>query len=124
MEEEHKNTATTTAKTATLANGTNVTSKAIKNWKKLAEKPGNKAKQIAALTSLAECYYVGICVDKDEKEAIKFERKAAMLGHAMSQFNLSLNYAQGIGVDKNLEIASMWCSKAAAQGHASLKEPA
>ena len=118
MEEEHKSTAPSISKTAKLSDGTNVTSKGIKNWRKLAEKPGNKAKQIVASTNLVQCYRHGFCVDKDEKEANKFERKAAMLGDAMSQYNLSIKYVHGIGVDKNLDIASMWCGKAAAQGFA------
>ena len=120
MEEEHKNEPppSTAPKTATLPNGVHVTQKAIKNWRKLAEKPGNKAKQLEAATSLVECYRSGICVDKDEKEAHKYEKKAAMLGHAICQYNLSVKYAQGIGVEKNLEISAMWCGKAAAQGYA------
>ena len=86
----------------------------IKNWRL----PGNKAEQIDALASLVECYDEGICVDRDEKKANKFERKVAMLGDAGSQKNLSLSYAQGIGVKNNLAAASMWCGKAAAQRHA------
>ena len=83
-EELKKKTPTTASETATLANGVHVTLKAIKNWRKLAEKPGNRAKQIDAITSLIDCHYYGFCVDKDEKEANKYERKAAMLGHAIS----------------------------------------
>ena len=77
-------------KTATLANGAHVTLEAIKNWRKLAEKPGNKAKQLEAANSLLECYRNGICIDKDEKEAHKYEKKAAMLGDAIPQYNLSV----------------------------------
>ena len=69
MEEEHKKDtaqSTATPKTGMLACGVNVTKKVITNWKKQAEKPRNKTKQIDALRNLADCYSQGICVDKEE----------------------------------------------------------
>ena len=115
--EEHKNDApTTTPKTVALASGIRVTRKMLKNWEKQAAKTGNKARQIDALTSLAECYGDGIFVDKNGVTETMYCRRAAMLGDAMAQFNLCVNYNEGIGVEKNAEIAAMWCGKAAKQG--------
>ena len=85
-------------------NGILVTKKAVRNWEKQAVKPGNKAKQIQALSNLAECYCSGICVDQSDAKATAYWRNAAMLGDAMSEFNLSKFYDQGVGVEKNLEI--------------------
>ncbi|MDR1385803.1 MAG: ankyrin repeat domain-containing protein, partial [Planctomycetaceae bacterium] len=47
------------------------------------------------------------------KEAVKWYRKAAEQGNAMAQLILGGYYAEGIGVDKNLEEAVKWFRKSA-----------
>lgn len=55
---------------------------------------------------------------QDHAEAAKWYRRAADQGVAAAQFDLSVMYANGRGVPRNYVAAYMWCSLAAAQGHA------
>jgi TPR repeat protein len=53
---------------------------------------------------------------ENEKEAVKWYRKAAEQGHALSQYNLGSRYYEGSGVVKNDVEAVKWFRKAADQG--------
>ena len=97
-----------------------MTKKLFKNLEKQAQKPGNKTKQIYAACALAECHDNGIFVDEDAKKAFRYNKIAAELGDALSQCNLCICYAEGQGVEKNVEACAMWCGKAATQGYAAV----
>ncbi|MDS1821269.1 tetratricopeptide repeat protein [Vibrio parahaemolyticus] len=68
-----------------------------------------------AQSDLAELFVFSI---QDDKEAVKWYRKAAEQGHADAQHNLGTMYNQGKGVPKNDKEAVKWYRKAAEQGHA------
>ena len=61
-------------------------------------------------------YYYGLVVAKDEKEAVKWFRKAAEQGDADGQLSLALMYTQGRGVAKDEVEAYKWYLLADAQG--------
>ena len=67
--------------------------------------------------SLGVCYRLGGGVRKDEKEAVKWYRKAADQGDDRAQFSLGACYAEGTGVVKNDSEAAKWYRMAAEQGH-------
>ena len=67
---------------------------------------------------LARMYELGEGVPKDDKEAMKWYRKAAEQGVAKAQHNLGLKYELGEGVPKDDKEAMKWFRKAAEQGHA------
>ncbi|MEN9460877.1 MAG: hypothetical protein RIS84_897 [Pseudomonadota bacterium] len=50
-------------------------------------------------------------------QAIDYFTQAAEQGYAAAQNNLGMMYAQGLGIEKNLELAEQWLQKAAVQGH-------
>ncbi|GHT42081.1 hypothetical protein FACS189443_4690 [Planctomycetales bacterium] len=54
----------------------------------------------------------------DPKKGTRYLRQAAELGHKGSQFNLAINYQNGVGVTKDMAEAVKWYRKAAEQGHA------
>ncbi|MGR5554634.1 tetratricopeptide repeat protein, partial [Vibrio alfacsensis] len=54
----------------------------------------------------------------NDKEAVKWYRKAAEQGHASAQCNLGVMYAKGDGVLENDKEAVKWYRKAAEQGDA------
>ena len=62
---------------------------------------------------LAECYFYGMGVDEDEKEAVKLYRMAAERDYAPAQFRLGQCYEEGTGVEKDMEKALEWYRKAA-----------
>ena len=61
-------------------------------------------------------YAYGEGAPEDDKEAVKWFRKAAELGHADAQFKLGDMYANGQGVELNSMEAVKWFRKAAEQG--------
>jgi TPR repeat protein len=67
-------------------------------------------------------YNNGEGVTKDLKEAVKWYRKSAEQGNALTQFNLGICYYVGMGVTKDLEETVKWLRKAAEQGHESAKK--
>ena len=67
---------------------------------------------------LGECYYNGLGVNKDPKEAVKWYRKAMKQGNADAQFALGNCYYSGNGVSQDPDEALKWYHKAAEQGHA------
>ena len=67
---------------------------------------------------LGGMYANGEGVLEDDKEAVKWFRKAAEQGHARAQHNLGVSYAVGKGAAKDFKEAVKWWRKAAEQGHA------
>ncbi len=72
----------------------------------------------AAQNDLGVKYAHGDGVLKDEKEGVKWFRKAADQGHTEAFGNLGIAYAHGIGVPKDEKEAAKWYRKAADQGDA------
>ena len=68
--------------------------------------------------NLGVLYDNGEGVVEDDKEAVKWYRKAAEQGHASAQFNLGVMYREGEGVKQDFKEAVKWYGKAAEQGHA------
>ena len=62
------------------------------------------------------CCEYGTGVAKDDREAVKWYRKAAEQNHASAQFNMGNCYAKGLGVAKDYVEAYKWSLLAAAQG--------
>ena len=60
----------------------------------------------------------GLCVAKDDAEAVRLYRLAAAQGHAVAQYNLGKMFASGRGVAQNDAVAVRWYRLAAEQGHA------
>ena len=69
-----------------------------------------------AQIKLGRCYYQGLGVTKDYKEAVKWFTKAAEQGHREAKFYLGQCYYRGEGVTKNKKEAVKWYTKAAKQG--------
>ena len=63
-------------------------------------------------------YDNGRGVLEDDKEAVKWYRKAAEQGYAAAQFNLGNMYANGKGIPEDDKEAVKWYRKAAEQGDA------
>ena len=67
---------------------------------------------------LGYCYDMGWGVTQDDKEAVKWYRKAAEQGDASAQDSLGFCYQEGEGVTKDDKEAVKWYRKAAEQGYA------
>ncbi|HPQ50531.1 MAG TPA: tetratricopeptide repeat protein, partial [Alphaproteobacteria bacterium] len=67
---------------------------------------------------LAERYFHGNGVEKDDGQAFEWFKQAANQELAKAQHALGLCYFYGIGVEKNKEIAFEWCEKASRQNFA------
>jgi TPR repeat protein len=65
---------------------------------------------------LGDRYRQGTGVKKDEKEAARWYRKAALNGHANAMTCLGVMYADGLGVKKDEKEAVKWYRKAADKG--------
>ena len=67
--------------------------------------------------NLADMYYVGQYkypkVEKDDKQAIKWFRKAAEQNHPHALYRLGVLYHNGLGVEKDEKEAVKWYRKAA-----------
>jgi len=85
----------------------------FKSLKALAEKGDARAQN-----QLGYMYDNGRGVQKDDREAVAWFRKAALQGHASAQINLGLMYAEGEGVPQDDKEAVAWYRKAALQGEA------
>ena len=82
--------------------------------------PGNKVVSDAKeQCRIGDCYWDGIGVDKDAKEAVVWYRKAAGQGMARAQYCLGDCYYHGEGVEKDFKEAVKWYRKSAEQGNAS-----
>ena len=66
--------------------------------------------------NLGRMYSDGDGVAKDEREAVKWWRKAAEQGYAKAQYNLGWGYMNGRGVAEDGREAVKWYRKAAEQG--------
>lgn len=66
---------------------------------------------------LAQMYYEGAGVGRDDREAADWFLRAAKNDHADAQFILATMYEKGLGVDQNEEEAFRWYKRAASQGH-------
>ena len=62
-------------------------------------------------------YYIGDGVWPDNREAVKWYRKAAEQGHAKAQYKLGCAYSIGSGVKQDDKEAVKWFRKAAEQGN-------
>lgn len=62
------------------------------------------------------CYVTGKGVVKNEAEAVKWYRRAAVQGYAGAIFRLGLSYDKGEGVAKNDLLAYQWYLLASANG--------
>jgi uncharacterized protein len=67
--------------------------------------------------NLGVMYSKGQGVLQDDKEAVKWYRKAAEQGNAEAQFNLGLLYEKGQGVPKDYVMAHMYYNIAAVSGN-------
>ena len=70
-----------------------------------------------AQSNLGLMYEIGDGVPEDDKEAVKWYRKAAEQGDAEAQYNLGLMYDKGEGVLEDSVTAYAWCNIAAVNGH-------
>ncbi|NBT48650.1 MAG: hypothetical protein EBT07_12690, partial [Actinobacteria bacterium] len=68
--------------------------------------------------SLGRCYYKGIGVAQDYKEAVKWCTKSAEQGNARGQRSLATCYYFGNGVAQDYKEAVKWYTKSAEQGDA------
>ena len=59
---------------------------------------------------------------EDDKEAVKWYRKAAEQGHAEAQYNLGFMYANGQGVEQNFVTGYAWWNIAATNGQQNAKK--
>lgn len=71
----------------------------------------------AAQTQLGVAYARGTGVEMDQKEAVKWYRKAADQGYVNAQWNLAFRYVRGEGVEANNEQAVDYFRLAADQGY-------
>lgn len=73
---------------------------------------------VDAQYNLGNKYHIGLGVDEDQAEAVKWYRKAAEQGNHFAQNSLGFSYLKGNGVAKNATEAVKWFRKAAEQGYA------
>jgi len=73
----------------------------------------------ASMIWLAQLYANGLGVPRDLKRAAQLEKRAALRGYSIGQYNYGLALLRGHGVDYDLDGAKMWLDKAASQGDAS-----
>ena len=77
---------------------------------------------VKAMCNLGYCYEVGLGIDRDCEEAVKWYKKAANGGNARAQYNLGICYDAGIGVDRDPDKAYDLISSAARDGDPLAKE--
>ncbi|MCD8006182.1 MAG: sel1 repeat family protein [Oscillospiraceae bacterium] len=65
---------------------------------------------------MAQLYHLGNGVEKDDARAVQFYLLAAEKGDAVACHNLAMFYADGKGVEKDLDEALRWAEKAKAAG--------
>ena len=68
-----------------------------------------------AINKIAEIYYWGIGISKDEKNAVEWWMIAAKQNDAEAQYNLGYAYLDGLGVEKDIRKALDYWLKAIAQ---------
>ena len=84
-------------------------SAAVREWMPLAEQG-----DIHAQYWLADLYYEGKGVSRDDKIAVKYLRLAAEQGYSRAQWKLGVMYYQGYGVQQDYVKAHMWFNVSAA----------
>lgn len=77
---------------------------------------------VDAMIGLAQRYLNGEGVDKDNKKAFQFYKKAAEHGNADAQYYIASCYYYGNNVDKNVDTALSWIIKSANQGNIKAKK--
>jgi TPR repeat protein len=70
----------------------------------------------AAQMALASCYDLGMHVQPDGKESIRWTTKAANQGYAAAEYELGRIYLYGRGIEADYAQALLWERKAAEQG--------
>ncbi len=83
---------------------------------KLAEEAAARGEP-QANTLIARIYTEGLGVQKDDKKALEYYKRASDLGDVQGTFALGLSYAEGRGVKKDRKIAGELFEKAALTGH-------
>ena len=76
-----------------------------------------KDRDVSTMGLLGFMYANGEGVIQDDKEAVKWFRKAVDLGDAMAMYNLGVMYAKGKGVIEDDKEAVKWYRKAAELGN-------
>mmetsp|Transcript_27364 Transcript_27364/g.38179 ORF Transcript_27364/g.38179 Transcript_27364/m.38179 type:complete len:292 (-) Transcript_27364:149-1024(-) len=71
-----------------------------------------------AMSSLAVCYAKGVGVDKNQKKAFEYFKKAAEIGNPTDICNLGVCYKKGMGCEKDFKKAVELYKKAAKMGDA------
>ena len=66
---------------------------------------------------MAECFFNGEGVKKDESKAFSWWKKAAFRGHANSQYELANCFFNGTGTEKDVLQAYTWYQRASELGH-------
>jgi uncharacterized protein len=85
-----------------------------KDFAAIQERAG--AKDPVAQTALASCYDLGMHVQADGKESIRWITKAANQGYAPAEYELGRIYLYGRGIEADYAQALLWERKAAEQG--------
>ena len=71
-----------------------------------------------AKLALAQNFYDGLGVEKDEKRCFELTVEAAAHGQEpIAQYRLGVFYANAVGVERDLGLAADWTLKAASAGH-------
>ncbi len=84
-------------------------------WFQLAAEQNDSEAQVL----LAYCYELGSGVPRNDQQVMNLFTRAAQNGNAEAQFNLAMNYSQGLyGAPKNDQEAFKWAQAAASQGYA------
>ena len=71
---------------------------------------------------LADLYFFGKGMAKDEEQAVYWYSKAAEQGIVDAQYNLGVCYYNGEGVAKDKDKAKYWLEKSASQGYEPAKD--
>ncbi|PXW46521.1 TPR repeat protein [Klebsiella oxytoca] len=71
---------------------------------------------VFSYNKLAQKYYIGADVEKDDTQAAYWFTRAAESGHISAQHNLGTLYRDGVGVEANAQEAFKWFMQAALQG--------
>lgn len=71
---------------------------------------------VFSYNKLAQKYFIGADVEKDDTQAAYWFTRAAESGHISAQHNLGTLYRDGVGVEANAQEAFKWFMQAALQG--------
>ena len=73
---------------------------------------------VEAQICIANCYWNGQGVERNDRQAIKWYFEAAKQGNTEAWYRIGVCYAEGRGVERDWEAAARWFQKAADRGHA------